>query len=381
MNKKFFSLILVFLVILALPVFAAGAKEEAKTEPVTEPVVEVVDTVVENKDKVVATVTLGDFKSEIMSSDVEELKALYKENGVEATDEQVLEELISQALINLEFQVKDYQLTDELTSYLINYYFTNYLGVTLESQEQLDAFVQQYQIDLQNVVSTLASQYFLQAYLAENYNDILSQTTTPEESAVAELYNLNKDLFKNSEKVKIAHIYFEIKEDTAEADVKAKADEVYAKIKNGEVTFEKAVSDYSDDTDTNNNAGILGWVNSAETDFEKELAVLLGNYNIASSEYHKQLFTEDTYNKIIAMNAGEVSEPLKSTSGYHIFKAIVRNEEKSLGQFDAAYPEVGVTVNDYLVFRLSEALSEQYYNQAVAQMLSDLRATAEVVYN
>ncbi|MCR5761723.1 MAG: peptidylprolyl isomerase [Sphaerochaetaceae bacterium] len=389
MNKKLLSLVLIFLVLIALPVFASGNKEKADEEQ--SEVVEVVDTVVESAstvetvaeataEKTLAKIELGTLSEEITSTDVDSLLATYKEAGIEITEAEALEYLVNQVLINLTLESQNYELTDEIATNLVVYYIQNTLGVAIESQEQLDEIISKYQIDVNTLLASLARSYFLSVYLSENYSDILNQDATPTEEEISSVYVGNKNLFKNSQKVKIAHIYFDLTEDKSEEDVKAAADAVYASIKNSSLTFEQAVTDYSEDGDTKANAGILGWVNSSETDFEKEIAALTGNLNIAASAYHKQLFTEDTYNAIIALKAGEISPVLKSSSGYHIFKALVRNEEKLLGLNDHVYPEVSLTVKQYLTYALESELVSAYENQAVAQLVTDARSSAVVTY-
>lgn len=383
MNKKVLSLVLIFLVLFSFSTFASGNKEKADKESieVVDTVVEsaaTVETVAEATEKVVAMIEVGTRTHEITNFDVNDTIASYKESGVEITEEQALSVLTNNALINLTLENQGYEVTDQIATYLVVSYLESALGITIETQEQLDNIISTYQIDVSSIVSNLAGTYFLNVYLNENYSDILNQEINVTEEEINNTYEMNKDIFTNSQKVKIAHVFFSFDENKTEEEVKANADSVYAKIKDGSLTFEQAVSDYSDDANTKTNAGILGWVNNTETDFEVEIASLTGNLSLVSSSYHKQLFTEDTYNKIIALKAGQITEPLKSTSGYHIFKALVRNEEKTLALKDNVYPEVSLTVYDYVEYRVGSELSSAYYNQALAQMLTDVSASAVI---
>lgn len=383
MKKKVLSLIFVFLVLVSYSIFASGNQEKADMEGV-----EVVDTVVgsastvetvaDTTEKVLVKIEVGTLSEEITNLEVREVIDSYKQNGIELNEEEALTVLTNDILITLALESQGYEITDQIATSLVLSYIEGTFGITIQTQEQLDNIISQYQLDVNAIVSNLAGSYFLNSYLNENYSDILNQEITVTDEEISSVYETNKDVFKNSQKVKISHVFFRLDENLTEDEVKAMADSVYSKISSGSLTYEQAVSDYSEDMDTRANAGILGWVNNTETPFEEELAALTGNMNLASSSYHKRLFTEDTYNRIIDLKAGEVTEPLKSTAGYHIIKAIVRNEEKNLALTDAVYPEISLTVKDYVIYRIEAELSNSYYNQALAQMLTDVSSSAVI---
>lgn len=383
MKKKVLTLIFVLLVLVSYSVFASGNQEKADMEGV-----EVVDTVVgsastvetvaDTTEKVLVKIEVGTLSKEITNLEVREAIDSYKQNGIELNEEEALTVLTNDTLITLTLEAQGYEITDQIATSLVLSYIEGTLGITVQTQEQLDSIISQYQLDINAIVSNLAGSYFLNTYLNENYSSIINQEIKVTDEEINSVYETNKEVFKNSQKVKISHVFFKLDENLTEDEVKAMADSVYSKISSGSLTYEQAVSDYSEDMDTRANAGILGWVNNTETPFEEELAALTGNMNLASSSYHKKLFTEDTYNRIINLNAGQITEPLKSTAGYHIIKAIVRNEEKNLALTDSVYPEISLTVKDYVVYRIEAELSSAHYNQALAQMLTDVSSSAVI---
>lgn len=383
MKKKVLSLIFVFLILVSYSVFASGNQEKADMEGV-----EVVDTVVgsastvetvaDTTEKVLVKIEVGTLSKKITNLEVREAIDSYKQNGIELNEEEALTVLTNDTLITLTLEAQGYEITDQIATSLVLSYIEGTLGITVQTQEQLDSIISQYQLDINTIISNLAGSYFLNTYLNENYSSIINQEIKVTDEEINSVYETNKDVFKNSQKVKISHVFFKLDENLTDDEVKAMADSVYSKISSGSLTYEQAVSDYSEDMDTRTNAGILGWVNNTETPFEEELAALTGNMNLASSSYHKKLFTEDTYNRIINLNAGQITEPLKSTAGYHIIKAIVRNEEKNLALTDSVYPEISLTVKDYVVYRIEAELSSAHYNQALAQMLTDVSSSAVI---
>ncbi|MBP7477021.1 MAG: peptidylprolyl isomerase [Chitinophagales bacterium] len=82
-------------------------------------------------------------------------------------------------------------------------------------------------------------------------------------------FHLIQTLEKKGEKIKARHILVVPKvtsEDIEKAAVKA--DSIYAKLKSGRLSFEKAVSEYSDDDATKNSGGLLQNPSNGSTYFE-----------------------------------------------------------------------------------------------------------------
>ena len=115
-----------------------------------------------------------------------------------------------------------------------------------------------------------------------------------------------------AEYVEAQHILIRIPQDKkdkekAEADAKAKADEIYAKVKAGE-DFSKLADQYTEDPgnirDGKKNGGNLGWFTHGR-------------------------MVEDFEKAAFALKPGEVSEPVKTFYGYHIIKLIANGKDAS----------------------------------------------------
>ncbi len=92
-------------------------------------------------------------------------------------------------------------------------------------------------------------------------------------------------------------------------NAKARADNIYKEISSGNTTFENAVKEYSDDS-SRETGGDLGFLSTSS--LSKEFLAVVPK-----------------------MNMGEVTRPIKTSSGYHILKVIESRKEG----FDSLSPE------------------------------------------
>ncbi len=97
----------------------------------------------------------------------------------------------------------------------------------------------------------------------------------------------------------IAHILF-LPQKKGEADAKARAEKVQKRIKAREMSFEKLVANYSDDTSESSD-GLFGTFRSGEMTPEMNAA-------------------------ISNLKVGETSQIVKTKAGFHIFKLVAKNQ-------------------------------------------------------
>lgn len=95
---------------------------------------------------------------------------------------------------------------------------------------------------------------------------------------------------------KIRHILVKTVTGLSDAEAKKKIDELYAKAKGG-ADFAKLAREHSDDTNSKEAGGDVGWVNKDSQ--------MVPEFKIAA----------------LALKKGEVSQPVKTMFGYHILKA------------------------------------------------------------
>lgn len=95
--------------------------------------------------------------------------------------------------------------------------------------------------------------------------------------------------------INISHIFFSTGKDGSEADALEKANAAYQKIKAG-ASFEEVAKSSSEDKQTAVKGGKVGWLNSYQLSFPE--------------------LEEVAYN----LKVGEITEPVRTRSGYHILK-------------------------------------------------------------
>lgn len=377
MKKRF--LIVCIMVLCAMAAFCGGDKEKS----------EVKETVINTNTTTPAT-TVTEVKTIIgAAADVElvEKKTItkeqvlakvdaYKAAGVKVDEKTVLDEMINSELLNQSMKKDNVDLDTLFNNYVLSRateYASQY-DVKFETVDDVKNFFIGLGTTLDDFAEYVTGDFetelvlwYVETKLPEVFNNI------PEVSVddINLFYSNNKDQFVSSEKVKIAHIFFPVDDEHTDAQAKSKADSVYQQIQDGSISFEKAVLLYSDDKDSNEANGVLGWMNYKESGFEE-------NIGISTSGLHRQLFTEKTFNKIFELSEGQVSSVLKSEAGYHIVKVIKHNGERILSLTDAVFPEQNLTVSDFCKSYLMQAISVSAYQNAYNQLLSNLRAEAKV---
>ena len=137
----------------------------------------------------------------------------------------------------------------------------------------------------------------------------LYQSIQPTEADLLRLYNDNKDSYRTPERVNVQHILLKTdpKDPKSDAKVKAKADDLVKQLRAG-ANFTDMVKKYSEDPGSAAKGG--------EYD-----GVVRGQM---VPEFEKAAFT---------LKIGEISDPVKTTYGYHILK-VLAHEQAQLRPFN-----------------------------------------------
>lgn len=175
-------------------------------------------------------------------------------------------------------------------------------------------------------------------YLFFDPKQFESKVTVSEED-VAQYYNEHPEEFKTEKTVEARHILIKVGEDAEDAVVaekKTKAMEIYQKAKAGKQSFAELANQYSEDSD-GKDGGFLG-------------------------AFSKESMVKPFSDKAFAMQAGEISEPVRTQFGWHIIKVENINPEtiQSLAQ-------AGESIKTNLLTERSRALAlekaEAVYDQ------------------
>ena len=169
---------------------------------------------------------------------------------------------------------------------------------------------------------------------------------------------INADLETYNGARKSSHILFQVDSDGSnDADQQAAAQEVLDKINNGEISFEDAAKEYSDDSSADN-GGDVGW--DCDTTFVTEYEDAL-----------KQL------------DKGQISGVVKSTYGYHIIQCTdVFTIDGSVTSIDQVPEDIRTSISDTLKSQAeTEAYNTWYDDYAAQQDIQVNDMPADVPYN
>ena len=293
---------------------------------------------------------------------VEKYNAAYETTFDEAT---VLDALISDELFKQGLEKNGYTLTDDQKTQLLasqKSSIESQLGYSL-TDDEFDSLLQSQQgLTLEEYKEYIANQYLLQTYVYAAKASMFEEMAEPTTSEIESFYKKNKSSFISDENVKLAHIYIQFGETEADKEVALKkATEISNKIKSGEITFEQAVAEYSEDEDSKDSGGEIGWLQISDTDTMAYMG-------------------ENFFDKVFELKAGEVSEVIESLAGYHIVKVSVHNETKILGLDDKIYPTDSTTVRDYIYSYLYQQTLTATFQEAYLSLIEDLKEEASIKY-
>lgn len=130
----------------------------------------------------------------------------------------------------------------------------------------------------------------------QKLKDAVAPTSKPKDSEIVDYINENLSSYNDARRS--SNILIKVDSDASDEDkaaAKAKAQECLDKINSGELSFEDAVEQYSEDTGSKEKKGDVGW---------DKLTTFVDSYQTA----------------LEGLNKGDVSEVVESTYGYHIIK-------------------------------------------------------------
>ncbi len=224
------------------------------------------------------------------------------------------------------------------------------VGTTV-TEAQWESIVTQAYGSVDAYKTALGNQYILQTYLMQERGEALrSRDYTPSQSEVETFYRRNATSFSQAENVLFSHIYMAKTGDSAQdANKLSTMQGVASRIKNGSLTFEAAVSQYSEDTSSNTTGGVMGWLASDNTSV-------------------RTLWGDSFVDTVLSLPLGQASDVIESNVGYHIVRVSVHNDARILLLDDRIQPDVDYTVRDYI----TEMLANQNMQVAMADELNDM---------
>ena len=296
---------------------------------------------------------------EMLDAKVAEYKQVYESvDSATVLDAMISDELLKQAMERDGYVLTDAQKDELLAAQKSN--IETQLGMTLTDEQFAYVIQTNYGVDLDYFKDYLAEQYLVQSYVMTTKSDYFTdEKLMPTTAEVESFYKKNKSSFISPENVKLAHIYFPYGDDSAAA--LKKANDVSAQIKSGKITFEKAVTTYSEDKESITTGGDIGWLSIDDTDTMAYMG-------------------ENFFEKVFELDAGDVSGVIESNAGYHIVKVSVHNDARILGIDDKTSPTETTTVRDYITSYLYQEKASAAYQEAFIALVADLKSQASIKY-
>ena len=300
----------------------------------------------------------------ITQQQLDEKLAKYKEAYGDAIDSNtVLEAMISDELLAQAMERDGYVLSEDAKNELLKAQkasIEQQYGIQLTDEQFAEVIQSNYGISLDEFKNYIADQYSVQNYVLTAKKDMFTEENVmPTNTEIEDFYKKNKSTFISPENVKLAHVFFEFGDDKNAA--LNKANDVSLQIKTGKITFEKAVAQYSEDKNSVEKAGDIGWLAINDAD-------------------NQQVMGQNFFDKVFALDTGEVSGVIESNAGYHIVKVSVHNDTKILGIDDKTSPTSDTTVRDYITNGLYEQKMNAVFQQAYLSLISDLKNAASIRY-
>lgn len=219
--------------------------------------------------------------------------------------------------------------------------------IVLDSYETVDAFKQ-----------SLKENYVTQLYVNGEKADIVNNVATPTEREIKTWYRQNSSQFSLPERVRLSVIAKTKSDDEAKnSEAKAILDDVYSKIKNGSLTFEKAVPLYTDDKDSVNQGGDWGYM--------------------TDTQYSRAQMGDDFVEDAMLLEPGDIAGVYETPNLYCIVKCTVHADPAVLG-LDDKIEDYNMTVREYITQGLTYQNAQYAYINAYNALIEDLRSQAKI---
>ncbi len=206
----------------------------------------------------------------------------------------------------------------------------------------------------------IGEQLMVDEYVRKKKASELNKPVSVTDAEVSAFYRKNKTQFISPETVKLSHIFIPFTEDEATNKKNRETlDRVAQQLNNRTLTFEKAVVLYSEDTQSKNKAGDIGWL----TMDDEQARLGLG---------------ETFFDVAFSTDVGSTSDVVVSNTGLHILKILAYNETKILGLDDPINPDTTATIRDYITSQLTGAKQQEVYYAAINSLVEDLRKSASI---
>ena len=302
---------------------------------------------------------------------IEQIKILRARSGlptVEATSQDriailnmmISEKLLEQGIEQAEIFVSQQEMDQVIENQKMMVEQQN--GVSITMDQFKTAVQSQTKVPWDDYVKEIRSQLEQQKYITQERGDYIRQNiTSPTQNEIEDFYAANRNEFTNPEIVRYSHIFIQTINMTPaqKSDALRKAEDVYLKYQNGDMSFEDLVNAYSDDARSKVSGGDAGF--------------------LARNDTNARAYLGDTFmREIFKVPVGEVKGVLTSNIGYHIIKVTDHREARILNIDDPVAPNTTTTVREFITSQIMQEKQQLVLSMAVDDLVSELREQAEI---
>ncbi|MDZ7793300.1 MAG: peptidylprolyl isomerase [Spirochaetia bacterium] len=297
-----------------------------------------------------------------------EIRNMGTQTGIQPdkiTREQVLDSLISEVLIKQAAERDGVRVQQEDIDRLVNQQkrqIEAQMGQKLSDQEFQSIVSQETGYSWQEYRQRLEDQILQQTYITQKKRGMFEAINPPTEREIQALYRENATEFTNPEFVRISHVFIPLanKSEAEQEEARRKIEKARTQLRSGEMSFDDLVLKYSEDENSKFSGGDVGFVTR-------------------NNQQVKQVYGENFFDEIFELEEGEVSDIIESNVGFHIVKATTHEQPKILSLDDRIAPDNPTTVREYLRNRIYQERQQQTLQQAMNDVMEELREQAEIV--
>jgi peptidyl-prolyl cis-trans isomerase SurA len=304
----------------------------------------------------VEVVTQKQLKQQVGLVEMQSKQSLNADGRRKVLDLAVGDILITQAAARDNMRAGDLEVQQALDQYK-----RSIGGGNPVSDEQFKFVLQNQGVTYDAFLVDLKKRLVQEKYIMEKKRALFAAISVPSDDDVQKAYNDNATSFTNPLMVRYSHIFIDTRNlaGADRAQARKRADEALRELRANPATFKELAVRYSEDTSSKYRGGDSG-------------------YLVANDAQRQQLLGRAFFDAVFALKINEMSGVIESNAGFHIVQATERRNPKLLGLDDEIFPGVTTTVRDRIKTQLQMQKQQIVFQQAVDDILRDLRKEAEV---
>lgn len=269
----------------------------------------------------------------------------------EVLDAQIGAELINQAAARENIRVTDQELANYVQLQRQS------LGVQV-SEAQFRALIEeQFGLTWDQYIEQSQDTLIQQRYVVAQKQALFDSVDQPSAAEIRQVYEENATQFTNPAMVRFTHVFVDTRSGRDDAVARDRVEELYRRIRSGNASFDELVDRAVDDA------------SYSAADF---------GYLLRTDQRNASLLGRDFFDAVFQLERGEISGVLESNVGYHVVRVTDRRRPRILELDDPLLPGQSTTVRDQIEAFIVNQRQETLFNQAVNEVVDELRDEAEV---